>query len=331
MDASRTYGFQKQLPSEFPSQLILDITEVCNLGCVHCPHPIFKNSNLYGKRFLDPELNAKMVNEVSTDGRGHCQYIRYTSNGEPLIHPLGYKMIQDAVDHSKTFVCLTTNGTIMKEKKTRQLLDSGIHMIDISIDAYRPETYAKIRVGGNLEITRENVLRLLKWVRQGELDTKVVVSFVEQPNNTNEVEDFRRFWKNEGATNVVIRRLHSASGAVGNIAETMREKQKDNETKRYPCLYPWERLVLDPKGYLAFCPTDWQYKSTFSDFRKYSIGEAWRGEFMKKLREAHLRNNFSCHGFCGQCPDWASTRWPKQDGRRYADLVAELTDASDIY
>jgi len=202
-------------------------------------------------------------------------------------------------------------------------------MIDISIDAYRPETYAKIRIGGKLEITRKNVLRLLKWVRESELDTKVVVSFVEQPNNTKEVSDFRRFWKDEGATHVVIRRLHSASGAVGGIADSMREEQKP--TKRYPCLYPWERLTLDPKGYLAFCPTDWQYESPFANFRNHSIGEAWRGEFMQKLRQAHLNNNFSCHGFCGQCPDWASTRWPQQDGRRYADLIAELTDTSTIH
>jgi MoaA/NifB/PqqE/SkfB family radical SAM enzyme len=329
MNSTPQYGFQEGLSSEFPSQLIVDITEVCNLGCVHCPHPVFKNSNLYGKRFLDPELNKKLVNEVRTEGGGHCQYIRYTSNGEPLVHPLGYKMIQDAVDDSKTFVCLTTNGTIMKERKTRQLLDSGIHMIDISLDAFRPETYAKIRIGGNLEITRENVLRLLKWVHQSQLDTKVVVSFVEQPNNKNEVADFQSFWKDHGATHVVIRRLHSASGAVGGIADTMREEQKI--TKRYPCLYPWERLTLDPKGYLAFCPTDWEYKSPFVNFQNYSIGEAWRGEFMQKLRQAHLKNDFSCHGFCGQCPDWASTRWPKQDGRRYADLVSELTDTSTIY
>jgi len=324
MKDENIFGFQETLPSQFPSQLILDITEVCNLGCVHCPHPVFKNSNLYGKRYLKPELNTKMVNEVKQEGAGHCQYIRYTSNGEPLIHPLGYKMLQEAVDHSGAFVCLTTNGTIMKERKTRQLLDSGIHMIDISIDAYTPETYAKIRKGGNLKITRHNILELLKWVKKSNLPTKVVVSFIEQPENSNEIEDFKKFWKNEGATEVIIRRLHSASGAVGSIAEKMKESQKDVE--RYPCLYPWERLTLDPKGYLAFCPTDWEYKSPFVNYENCTIAEAWSGEFMQSLRNAHKENNFSCHNFCGQCPDWQSTRWPKQEGRRYADLISELSD-----
>ena len=138
-----------------------------------------------------------MVHEVKNDSDGNCKYIRYTSNGEPLIHPEGYKMVKYAVDNSGTFVCLTTNGTIMREKKTRQLLDSGIHMIDISLDAYLPRTYSKIRVGGDLEKTRANVLRLIEWARRDNLNTKIIVSFVEQKENTDEIEDFKKYWRRD--------------------------------------------------------------------------------------------------------------------------------------
>ena len=318
---TKKYTFRDGLSSEFPSQLILDITEVCNLACVHCPQPVFKKSKYYAKRYLPLELNEKMVHEVRDKSNGDCKYIRYTSNGEPLVHPHGYKMIKYAVDNSNTFVCLTTNGTIMNERKTRQLLDSGIHMIDISLDAYLPETYSKIRVGGNLEKTRSNILRLLDWVKRDNLNTKVIVSFVEQPENTNEIESFKKYWNENGASKVLIRRLHSAAGAVESIAEKMHHKFKDEE--RYPCLYPWERLTLDAKGYLSFCPTDWKYKANFADFRNVSIKEAWQGEFLRGLRDAHIQNDFSCHKFCGQCPDWKQTRWSGKDGR-YANVVEEL-------
>jgi len=315
------YAFRDGLSAEFPSQLIMDITEICNLACIHCPHPVFKTPEYYAKRYLEPALNKKMVHEVRDDAAGACKYIRYTSNGEPLIHPEGYKMVKYAVDNSNTFVCLTTNGTIMRERKTRELLDSGIHMIDISIDAHTPETYSKVRVNGDLTRTKTNVLRLIDWVRRDQLGTKVVVSFVEQPQNTHEINNFRKFWTENGADKVIIRRLHSAAGAVDNIAKRMHHEQKEEE--RYPCLYPWERLTLDPKGYLSFCPTDWKYKSTFTDFRKTTIKEAWQGPFLKSLREAHVRNEFGCHKFCGQCPDWKQTRWPGE-GRRYANLVDQL-------
>ena len=57
------YGFYGRLNENFPSQVMVDITEVCNLGCIHCTHPAFKLSKVYQKSMLDPELNKKMVDE----------------------------------------------------------------------------------------------------------------------------------------------------------------------------------------------------------------------------------------------------------------------------
>lgn len=320
-DASPAYGFHDRLKAEFPSQIIVDITEVCNLGCIHCPHPEFKKSEQYDARYLDPALNAKMVDEVRDHGKGCTQYIRYTSNGEPLIHPKAYDMMDYAVDNSGVFVALTTNGTIMNEKRTRRLLEAGVHMIDISIDALTPETYARIRVNGDLTVTRENVLRLLRWVRDSGSRTKVIVSYVEQPLNMAETEGFRRFWEEAGATYVVIRQLHSSSGAQRETAKIVWATA--NKQKRRPCVYPWERITLNPRGFLAFCPTDWVHGSEIAEYRQTTIRETWQGEALRALRDAHLNNDFKRQGFCGQCPDWVLTRWPGQ-GRAYADMVEEL-------
>ena len=320
------YGFGARLAEEFPSQIIVDVTEVCNLACVHCPHPVFKLSPHYGARYLEPELNARMVDEVSEHGKGRTQYIRYTGEGEPLIHPGGYDMLDYAVRNSGVFVTLTTNGTIMNEKRTQKLIESGIHMVDISIDAFTPETYAKIRRGGDLNVTRANILSLIRWVKESRAKTKVVVSFIEQPENLSEAAQFERFWTEEGADSVVLRRLHSGAGAVVKIADIKRKAAQN--IKRYPCLYPWERILLNARGFLAFCPQDWINGSAVVQYRDTTIRDTWRGEFYRKLRAAHLSNDFAGHTFCGQCPDWQETRWPGQ-GASYADLVQKMS-AKDV-
>lgn len=316
-----TYDFGGRLTARFPSQILMDITEVCNLACTHCPHPAFAQSGHYEGRHLDPALNDKMVEEVSRHGQGQTQYIRYAANGEPLAHPNGYDMIETAVKHSGVYVTLTTNGKIMNEKRTQRLLEAGVHMIDISIDAFTPETYAKIRVKGNLHVTQANVLRLLQWVRESGSKTKVVVSFVEQLGNAHEAHDFERYWKDQGADFVIIRRLHSCSGAVVELADMRRKAQKQRQ--RRPCLYPWERIVVNARGDLAFCPSDWVHGSYVADYRKTTILETWQGDFYRGLREAHLKNDYTNRGFCGACPDWESTRWPHQ-GRSYADMVEDF-------
>lgn len=320
-EATTEYDFGGRLTAKFPSQVIIDITEVCNLECIHCPHPEFKKSKYYDTRYLDTSLNAKIVDEVRDHGAGLTQYIRYSSEGEPLVHPKGYEMIEYAARNSGVFVTLTTNGTIMNERRTKRLLDSGVHMIDISIDAATPETYASVRVKGDLNVTRANVLNLLAWIKQSGSPTKVVVSFIEQPQNQHETEDFKTYWSEQGADSVVVRRLHSAAGAVINVAKIMRAEQQ-REVRR-PCVYPWERIVLTPRGYLAFCPADWSQGSSICDYRDTTVLETWQSEFYSRLRAAHLGNDYSKHGFCGQCPDWKQTRWP-EDGRGYADLISEM-------
>jgi len=316
----QTYGFYDRLTAEFPSQVIVDVTEICNLACIHCPHPQFKVSEHYAGRYLDEGLNRKLVDEVRDFGAGKTQFIRYSSSGETLVHPKIYDMLQYAVDRSGVFVTLTTNGTLLNEKRIAKLFASGLHLIDISLDAVTPETYAAVRLHGDLEVTRANVLKLLGMKRRLGAPVSIAVSFVEQPQNAHEVQDFGRYWREQGADSIVIRRLHSAAGGAPQIAEQLRAE--DDGGVRRPCLYPWERILLSPRGDLTFCPQDWIHGSIVADYSRTTIRAVWQSEFYRRLRQAHLTNDYSCHGFCGQCPDWKQTRWPGQ-GSSYADLVQD--------
>jgi MoaA/NifB/PqqE/SkfB family radical SAM enzyme len=319
------YSFQGRLSESFPSQVMVDITEVCNLGCIHCPHPSFKLSSHYNKKMMNPELNKKMVDEVSKSGRGVTKYLRYTSNGEPLVHPKSYEMIQYAVEKSNTKVTLTTNGTLLNEKKMKKLLETGLHMIDISVDAYSNKTYSKVRVGGNLDITKKNILKLLDLRNQSNKKTKIIVSFVEQKENSSEINDFKAFWTKAGADEVLIRKLHSNSGSTLKIDEVYRNdlNKIDPNENRKPCLYPWERVILNARGMLAFCPTDWYGESEMIDYSETTIKEVWQNKFYKSLRSQHLKLEFKCE-FCKKCPDWKNTSWPGEKDKSYADLVENI-------
>jgi hypothetical protein len=230
-------------------------------------------------------------------------------------------MVEYATQHSGVLVTLTTNGVTMVEKRIERLIAAGVNVIDISIDAFTSETYATVRVGGNLSVTRANVLKLIELSKQRGSKTKVVVSYVETSQNQHETAKFTAFWNDNGADYVVVRRLHSCSGAKVELA-SLRRKENSNVARR-PCLYPWERVVLNPKGDLAFCPSDWVHGSRICNYRDATIKDVWCGEFYTNLRNAHMTNNFKEHAFCGQCPDWIATRWPSE-GRSYANMMEEF-------
>ena len=45
-------------------------------------------------------------------------------------------------------------------------------MVDISIDAFKEATYAKVRKKGDLNVTRENVKRLIRWIEEQKVEQK---------------------------------------------------------------------------------------------------------------------------------------------------------------
>ena len=297
-----TYTFDGRLTAYFPSQVLVDVTEVCNLACGHCAHDEFSRSGRYEARMLDVALNDKLVTEVAASSV-RPQFIRYTGSGETTLHPSIYEMVQRAVRHSGVPVTLTTNGVKLD---VARLLDTGLHAVDVSIDALYPETYQRVRGRDRLGAVRKNVLALLQQKR-----ARVFVSFIEQDGNREETEDFRAYWTEQGA-GVLIRPLHSCAGEM--------PVQLGSGARR-PCVYPWERIVLTADGHLSFCPASWSHRSHLADYREVTIAQTWTSPAYEALRNAHLTNDFAQHSFCGACPDWAVTSWPGGEVKGYAERV----------
>lgn len=69
------YGFYGRLKETFPAQAIVDVCEVCNYRCIHCPQSSIKHSDSSSMAFLSNDLNKKLVGEVSKFGKRMTQQI----------------------------------------------------------------------------------------------------------------------------------------------------------------------------------------------------------------------------------------------------------------
>lgn len=316
------YGFYGRLKKEFPSQIIVDLCDVCNYECIHCPQVLLKKSGKISGEFLSLELNKKMVDEVATEGKGFVQQIRYTADGEPFLHPYVMEMLEYAVVNANCLVSITTNGSLLDEEKIEKLLKLNLGLIDFSIDAFSDETYAKVRKKGILSTVRNNVNTMLKLKKELESKTKIVVSFVKQNQNENEEEQFKTYWYEQGVDRVIIRKLHTAGGTLD---------FNNNEIKNsvnYPCVYLWERITLNQKGELGFCPTDWDEddsKIICKDYTKHTIKEIWNSKEYSSLRNQHLTGNFKDSCVCKNCPDRYKTIWPGNGEIAYGDMIADFS------
>ena len=84
-----------------------------------------------------------------------------------MTHPKIFSFLEYACKYSGTMVSLTTNGSYLNENNRKKLLEIGMGLIDISLDANTKETYENIRINGNFEKVQGNVLSLLNERRGG--------------------------------------------------------------------------------------------------------------------------------------------------------------------
>lgn len=315
--------FHGHLSAEFPSQINIDVTEFCNLACIHCPYEAVTKIKGAARRNLALDLHRKLVDEIAEFGLPHCRYIRYTGEGEPLLHPQLASLIGDASARTGLPINLTTNGLLLSERWVEALLEAGVTVFDISLDAASADTYAQIRVKGDYDVAVRNVQTLIARNTAYGKPAKVVVSFVRQSQNAHEEEAFRSFWTAEGVDSVVMRNQHSCAGSIAQVARTMWAAAP---APRIPCLYPWERLAVGPTGRFSYCPADWMHEAEIGTLAENTVREVWQGPVMAALRQAHLSGDFGSHSFCGKCPDWSVISWPGT-GRSYADLMRDLSSS----
>lgn len=303
------YGFQFPKAGKFPPIIILDITNVCNLECIHCPHRKIKKRLGYKPTFLKWGLYTKIVDEVS---KNKILLFRHASDGESLLHPRFLDMIAYAKEHGIKPLNLTTNGLSLDEKTAKALLKLGIDIIDVSLDAFTKKTYEKIRRGSNYNRVLCNVHNFLYWREKINPQTKFMVSIVDQPAARGEIKAFVDYWE-PLVDRVLVRRFHSVAGLLkkkGTIGE------KSGAVKRWPCPQLWKRVTITEEGLIRFCAEDWYNKTAIGDIRKQSIREVWQGKEYRRLRKIHLTGEYSAIPICSKCNDWFASPW--EYGYEYA-------------
>ena len=66
------------------------------------------------------------------------------------------------------------------------------------------------------------------------------------------------------------------------------------------CVYPFNRIVVNPHGFVVACTADFHDKLSIGDVKKNSLKEIWESDTFKFLRKKHLEDEFEGL-FCNKC------------------------------
>jgi radical SAM protein with 4Fe4S-binding SPASM domain len=282
---------------KFPLMVVVSFSYLCNARCPSCPYTNTTiRKNYKDSYFIDEALFKKIADECGKYG----SVIRLTGGGEPMLHPRAVELIKYAKDVGAK-VSLITNGSKFNSKNIKELLETRVDTIEISVDAGDEETYNKVRPGlswGGLLTNIDDLNKIRKAYK-----TNVIVSAINQLGvDTKKVEEF---WA-PLVDKVQIRKFLTwgyNEDLSGDATPYLEPKD------RIPCPWLFERLNVDSVGDITYCGEDIAFKYKITNLKDRSIEDVWTGPEFQKIREAHLNRCGDSIEMCKNCPDWKYRSW----------------------
>lgn len=284
----------------FPKVVLLDTISYCNLRCSMCVHKDMRRR----RGVMTWPLFKKIIDEIARRDKKVRVWLVFF--GEALLLKRSKPSIFDLIAYAKKKglrdVVLNSNATLLDEQAGRNLIAAGLDAIYIGLDAFSPQTYAKIRVGGDYKKTVANILNFLALKK--ELAVKkpeVFVQFVEMDNNKREKTDFIKFWKKQGV-NVKIRPKVSWAGKIPAPNQVLKD------SNRWPCYWAMRTMSITDRGKVVTCAVDVDARYVAGDVNKNTLAKIWNGS-LHTLRICQLEGQFGkLPKICRECRDWQSAR-----------------------
>ncbi|WP_041286202.1 radical SAM/SPASM domain-containing protein [Desulfomonile tiedjei] len=194
----------------------------CNLRCVMCPWKDYRQRAVHGG-VMSPEIWEAVRPHLKK-----AQTVDFTGGGEPLLQPNLAHWIREAKSEG-CMAGILTNAVLLNDRTARDLLDTGLDWICISIDGSSKEEYETIRVGANFDQVRQNVEHFSK-LRTGKFP-KMMINHVMMRANVNQLEQMVRLCADLGIDQInfkqceVIRDTHGKGLGLFGRTETREIKQ----------------------------------------------------------------------------------------------------------
>ena len=275
---------------------------MCNARCDMCtindwqkPPRIMKNPEF--EKFVDDLIPFKE----------HFDYITLHCNGEPLMDKHLHEKVRYLKDNGFRGTGFATNGSMLTEKRSIELIEAGLDTIIVSLDGITKETHEKIRKGLNYEKIVKNVLSFIdfrnKYALNNEKVTRIIIRFIMQPLNKHEWDDYQVFWKKNINKNlndeILYFPIHNWGGQL-DAKERMRQTYGDGR-KIFYCEDMHERMIIFSDGNVSHCDADYNgfyphgnvFKNHFLDIYNNSIFNKYR-KYMSEGKILELTHCTTC-------------------------------------
>ncbi len=282
----------------FPEEVILEVTNACNLRCRFCHFHGEKAPRRRPIGFMTRELWHRVLDELSHWPRP--VHLLTHGAGEPLLYPDLGDLLTQAVRQSHLRVGFMTNGMLLNAAWTEKLLELQVDFLALSIDGVVPETHDAVRRHASLDRIEQNVRYLIERKRQtGSLKPSLVFNMVLYPHVVDQGEDFVERWLPHAETITLATFRPIGSRRLWPPAE--------EPPPFRPCALLWKQVVIGWDGRLGLCCEDIHLEVPVGSVKHQPVLDLFRlSPELRRYRAAHRLGLLKDLPLCQTCQVWAA-------------------------
>jgi len=303
----------------YPSTIMLELTNYCNLACTTCPREYG-----YGKQMDKGNMSLQSAKEIIDEVWPYLDSIGLTGMGETFL----YKEIGEIVNYIKNrnkgiIISVSTNAVLPNFIENVISLIGKIDTIQVSIDGIE-DTYEMIRKKSNFKILDENLRALSKIVKNTGTDimlnmvvTKenykhmpLLIKYAKEINikymdftlfNLASVTDIEQSYYTFYQSTEFLKVIEELEETIKNTPEVLVTKRNfKTENSFQKCPFPWTHFYICWNGFVPPCcakpfPKELHFGNVFNS----KVIDILNSNRYKEFRMLWFKN--SPPDFCNKC------------------------------
>lgn len=289
-----------------PVFISVEPTSYCNLRCPECACGTKELERPNG--FQTIETFKSIISPIGKDTLGLLLYFQ----GEPFLNKDIYKMISYARQQGM-YVIISTNGHYFTNPdKVKDLINSGLNALVISLDGITQESYAKYRVGGRLQTVLDGIECIIaaRKASKNRLP-RIYLQFLVSSYNEHQIDEAKSLARKLGADKIYFKTMQIFHAEGVSFLPALRDYRRydKNNGKLHAtygpvnkCLRLWTGAVVTWDGMVVPCCYDKKAEHAFGKVNgAVGIPEIWRSDALRSLRQRVLKSSRSIP-ICVDCP-----------------------------
>lgn len=311
----------------YPSALMVEPTNYCNLSCTLCPTGSRWLAHPQGRMHVDAFY--RVMDEVGP----FLNRVAFWNWGEPFLHPQLLEMFQ-YTRRFPVWMQVCTNGHFFNDRVfVKKMVKSGVNQVIVSVDGITTESVQKYRgPAANLETIVDGIKNFVS-VREelGGQGPQLEMQFLVMKHNQDDVDEARKFAEKLHVDRFFLKTINmrredlEIQSSLLPDNEKFRRFEQDQQDqwhiKGHPtgiCPYIYNTAVIIWDGSLLPCCFDADEKTVLGNAFSTGFYKAWTSPAYNRFRY-RVRHYRADIPMCSWCPEERQLK-KQRLGRFWTDL-----------